>query len=230
MVFAIGDSHATFFEQSGIMKSHWTGPIHTATIYQLLNKGLNLYTLKEDLARSDHYVNIGAAKWQFPDGVYSTDNIKENDIVFFSFGFNDIQKNINKYAANSYESEINNLINNYIRLLKEYEIKFKITCIPCSMPPNPSPKPDGVKGDFFYGISGDFSTSGTSEERHIYNLYANKLLKEVSFSNGLKFLNLYETISDSNGFLKKEYTTDYVHLQWDNSELIIKINELINKL
>jgi len=230
MEFAIGDSHSTFFEQSGIMKSHWLGPINTATIYQLLSRDLDLYSLKEILATSDHYVNVGAAKWQFPDGIYTTENIKQNDIVIFCYGFNDIQKNINKYAANSYKEEIAGLIHKYLKLLKEYEKRFKITCIPCSIPPNTSPKPEGVIGNFSYGISGDFSTNGTSEERHSYNVYGNKIIKESCISYGLKFLNLYDIISDPNGFLKKEYTTDYVHLQWDNKELVDKIKKLLDEI
>ena len=230
MEFAIGDSHSTFFEQSGIMKSHWTGPIHTATIYQLLEKGLNIYNLREDLATSEHYVKVGAARWQFPDGVYITSNIQEGDTVFFCYGFNDIQKNINKYAAASYESEIDKLIDGYLKLLKVYEIKFKIKCIPCSIPPNPSPKPEGIIGNFHYGISGDFSTTGTSEERHSYNLYTNKVMQKLCNVYDLRFLNIYDTISDDMGFLRKDYTTDYIHLQWDNIELVNKIKELKNKI
>lgn len=225
--FAIGDSHSTFFEQSGLFKSHWVGPLNNATIYQLLKKGLNLFTLKEDLAKSEHYVNVGGAKWQFPNGIYETENVKPGDSVIFCYGFNDVQKNIHKYAADSYEQEINKLITGYLQLIREYETRFQITAIICSIPPNPSPKAGPVG---FWGISGDFVANGTSEERHLYNLYANLLLRTMCAEYNLKFLNLYNAISDEDGFLKKEYTTDYIHLQWDNEEVKKIIKELIDNL
>ena len=86
--YVIGDSHSTFFDQAGILKSHWTGPIHVATIYQLLKKGLDLSTIKDSLAKSDHFVNLGVFKWQCPSGVYDIPNIKSGDYVLFCFGFN----------------------------------------------------------------------------------------------------------------------------------------------
>ena len=82
-LFVVGDSHALFFAQSGIMKSHWTGPIHVATIYQLLKWGLNFYNLQEELAVSAHYVNIGSNPWQCPSGKYDVPNIKSGDWFFF---------------------------------------------------------------------------------------------------------------------------------------------------
>lgn len=230
-MYIIGDSHATFFDQADIMRSHWTGPIHTATIYQLLKKGLNLNTIREDLARSDHFVNIGVFPWQCPSGIYDIPNIKEGDIVFFSFGFNDVQKNVYKYARDNYDNEIYNLINEYLLLLKDYENKFKIKCIPYSIPPNPSPSDPGASGVFSFGANGDFSTEGSSKERNIYTKYANKLLDDLSEKYELDFFNVYDEISDNEGFLKKEYSTDYIHLDCNKDQYIVnKMRSLINKI
>lgn len=226
-LFAVGDSHSLFFDQAGIMKSHWTGPIHTATIYQMLKLGLNFDRLQEELAISAHYTNIGPPLWQCPSGKYDVPNIKKGDCVIFCFGFNDIQKNIHKYASNRSEDEIDWLLTQYILLLKEYESKYQITCIPLSIPPNPSPCDEGAMGQFSFGINGDFSTSGTSEERNAYTQYANKMFKILCNEYDLQFLDIYNEISDANGFLKKEYTTDYVHLQWNNEYLVKTLSDAV---
>lgn len=212
--FIIGDSHTTFFDRAGIMKSHWLGVINIATIYQLL-KGLDIFNLTERLAKSEHYQKVGVYRWQCPGGVYDVPNIKEGDIVFFSFGFNDIQKNIYKYARNSHESEIYRLVNNYLLLLKEYK---NITCIPVSIMPNPIEwLIDQSKIE--YGCYGDFKAYGSSEERNGYTKYANKVLSELSLKYGLKFLDLYDDISE-NGFIRKDFTTDYVHLDYENKDVV----------
>lgn len=218
--FAIGDSHSLFFEQSGFMKSHWLGPIHTATIYQLLKLGLDMFNLQQLLAKSNHYVNIGVPQWQSKTGTYNTNNIKTDDRVIFCFGFNDVQKNIYEHAKDNPEIEIDRLLNEYILLLKEYELRYKIRCIPCSISPNPSLKIEEATGNFTYGINGDFSTSGTSEERNHYTIYANSVLKRLCAQHDLMFLNIYDDISDTDGFLRKEYTRDYVHLDHTNLDVV----------
>ncbi len=226
-LFSIGDSHSIFFEQGGIMASHWTGPIHIATIYLLLKEGLNIDNLQSDLAKSDHYTKIGMPPWKGNNPTYSTPNIQPGDAVFFWFGFNDIQKNVHKYAAEDPETEIYNLISGYLLLLKEYEEKYKITCIPCSIFPNPAPSENKLVVDSFYGICGDFSTTGTIEQRNRYTKYANIILIDLCKKYNLKFFNIYPEITDVQGFLKKEYSTDYIHLDPHNPALVEKMNDAI---
>lgn len=226
-LFAVGDSHCSFFEQAGLMKSHWMGPTHTATIYQLLKRDLDIYNLQQALAVSDHYLNIGVPEWKCPSGKYDTVNIKESDTVIFCYGFNDMQKNIHKYAADSYEIEISQLLNSYILRLKDYETKYKIECIPCSITPNPLPKILDAPGEHAFGMSGDFQTTGTSEDRLKYNIFANRVLEGLCITHNLKFLNLYNEISDNDGFLKKEYSADYIHLDPVNNTLVKRINEIL---
>lgn len=231
-LYVIGDSHSLFYDQARIMKSHWTGPIHVATVYQLLKLGLNIFHLKEGLANSDHYKHVGVPPWQCPSGKYDISNIKPGDIVFYSFGFNDIQKNIYKYARDRYQDEILSLLSRYILLLKEFETKFCIICIPISISPNPSPAPKGTKGLYFFGISGDFLTTGSSEERNIYTKYANAVLKQLCIDHGFKFLDIYDLISDSEGFLNKEFSSDYIHLKSDakvRNQIIDEIQKVLPK-
>ncbi len=223
-LFAVGDSHSTYFEQAGLMKSHWCGPIHVATIYQLLKKGLNLHGLREQLATSEHYVKCGGAPWQFPNGIYETPNITPGDTVLFCYGFNDMQKNIYKYAGPTYIREIDDLLVGYFSLIKEYAYKYQITPIILSIPPNPIP--GEIKIDNRYGLCADFHTTGSSEKRHIYNLYANNVIALLCDAHhyNFKFLNLYEDIADADGFLRRDYTGDGVHLEW-NIEPVKKIIE-----
>ncbi len=226
-LFSIGDSHCIFFEQAGIMPSHWTGPLHIATIYLLLEKGLNVCNLKEDLAASTHYTKIGMPPWKGSNPIYSTPNIHEGDTVFFWYGFNDMQKNIHKYHPDDPEKEIYNLMYNYILLLKGYESAYKITCIPCNIFPNPSPSPSKLFVDSYYGFCADFNAEGSHEQRNSYTKYANKILEELCEKNNLKFFNIYNEITDQEGFLKKEYSTDYIHLDPHNIDLVQKMNNAI---
>ncbi len=226
-IIAVGDSHVTFLERAGFMRSHWMGPLYVVTIYKLLESGLNLYSLKESLADSPHYINVGVYPWQCPSGRYDVPSVKSGDIVVFSYGFNDVQKNINKYASADPKKEIERLISGYVSLLKEYENKYNITCIPLSIPPNPAPAINN--GTHLYGIGGEFEAHGTSEERNMYTHHANETLKEACDKNGLNFLYIYDEISCDEGFLKKEYTEDFVHLRHDNQQLLEKIKDKINE-
>jgi len=104
-IFAVGDSHCIFFYNSVNIKNHWVGwggmPV---TIYKLIEEGLPLYNIVERLKPGD-ICNI---------------NIKENDIVIFYYGWNDIQKNINKYAKNNnYKEIIDNLVVKYLEIIKK---------------------------------------------------------------------------------------------------------------
>lgn len=227
-MIAVGDSHVTFLERAGLMRSHWLGPLNAVTIYKLLELNLDICSLTESLANSAHYVNVGVYPWQCPSGIYDVPNVKEGDEVVFSFGFNDIQKNVHKYAAQNPKDEILKLIVGYVDLLKQYESKYKITCIVLSIPPNPAPAINS--GNYLYGIGGEFDAHGTSEQRDMYTQYANERLRKSCAKAGLKFLYIYDVISDSSGFLKKEYTEDFVHLRHDNLELVGKIRAKIAEL
>ncbi len=227
--YAIGDSHTTFFAKANIMKSHWLGPINAVTIYQLLKKDLDILNLTEDLAKSEHYKNVGVYPWQCPSGVYDVPNIKKGDCCVFFYGFNDIQKNIHKYAKDNSQNEIYNLIDSYLLLLKSYEHKYQITCVPCSIPPNPHEWLIENKKSGLFGMYGDFTVNGTSEERDNYTILANQRLRMMCAEKNMKFLDIYDEISDSNGFIKKEYTEDFVHLNCENLELVNVIKNIIKE-
>lgn len=229
MRIIVGDSHATFFEKVGIMESHWMGPTHTATIFQLLKLGLELDKLQEALRASDHFVNVGVPKWKCPDGVYNTPNIKSGDTVFFSYGYNDMQKNIYLHAKENPEVEIDRLLYVYIELLNGYQAKYGIKCVVCSIPPNPAPR-EGGNGKFDYGIGGEFRAEGPDTDRDFYTRHANRKLKQLCTIHGMDFVDLYNGMYDKDGFLLKQFTTDYVHLTETNPELIDRMRSIIESV
>ena len=228
MKFAVGDSHVAFFAQSNLTKSYWMGCTYTATIYQLLEKGLNIFNLKEEVLNSAHYIDIGIPDWQCTNGIFNTPNIDINDEIIFCYGFNDIQKNIYKYSKENPEGTLNFLLEGYIRTISRYIHFYKIKCSVLSIPPVPLPSP--IEGKYNNGIFGDFEALGSDEERIEYTKYANKILENLCIKNDIKFINIYNIISDDNGFIKKEYTTDYVHLDSSNIELKNKISERLSAL
>ncbi len=226
-VFAIGDSHSAFFGQRGLAKCHWTGAIGKATIYQVLKQGLDIFNLRAEIINSDHSKECGFMKWQTDCYGYGVSDIQNSDTVLFVFGYNDIQKNINKYHQEDWEAEIYGLMLNYVKLVDGYDVKKVI----CTIPPNPI-KPlseEGFAGLYNHGLYRDFEVHGSSEERGKYTLYANSLLRYFCGQHDISILDLYSDISDD-GFIKKEYTTDYVHLDYSNEELVKLIRYKINQI
>lgn len=219
-MIAIGDSHVTFLERAGLMRSHWTGPLNIVTIYKLLDVGLDLSSLSEQLAVSPHFVNNGVMPWQCPSGKYDVPNIKPGEEVFYSFGFNDVQKNIFKYHRLLPMQEIDNLVTGYVLFVKEHIRAFKIE--PAVMAIPPSPAPSETSGKYKHGLCGEFEAHGSDPERWLYTRYMNIMLEHECSKNRIKFVNIYEDLTHD-GYFKKEYTEDLVHLRHDNKELIEKV-------
>ena len=185
-IFAIGDSHSIFFHNSEIIKEHWVSfaglPL---TWYQLINRGLDLYNVGTKLGN-------GHEKY----------NIKSGDFVLFCYGWNDIQKNIYKYAKDNYKSEIEHLINKYGELLKNYKNKYNITPIIQNIMPNPLKESKSINGD--------------ADVRNMYIKYANQYLFKYCKDNNILFFNVYDLVADENGYFKNIYTKDKIHLDYDN--------------
>lgn len=185
-IFAIGDSHSIFFWNSEIIKEHWVSfaglPL---TWYQLINRGLDIYNIGTKLGN-------GHEKY----------NIKTGDFVLFCYGWNDIQKNIYRYAKDNYKSEIEHLINKYGELLKNYKNKYNITPIIQNIMPNPLKESKSINGD--------------ADVRNMYIKYANQYLFKYCKDNNILFFNVYDLVADENGYLKNIYTKDKIHLDYDN--------------
>jgi hypothetical protein len=136
------------------------------------------------------------------------DNIKDNDILIFSFGEIDCRCNIKKHTTEeNYKENIDNIVLNYIETIKLnislLEIKIKKICIYNVVPP---PHKNGSLENK------DYPFLGTDDERLNYALYFNKKLKEHCEYNNYVFFDVYEKYSDKFGFLIPEYSDGHVHI------------------
>ena len=160
------------------------------TIYGLLRNGLNIYEIGNTLGN-----------------LHELYNIKQDDYVIFYYGFNDIQRSIHLHYKNNWEYGIETIFYdyvNYINLLRTtYNIKPIISCI------YPNPRKDACEQN----------PTGSYEERIKYTNHANKTLKKCCYNNEISFLDIYDYITDENGFIKKELTNDSIHLDYNNEEL-----------
>lgn len=220
-IVALGDSHTIFYSKSESNNENiskifemWIGynthlPI---TWYRFVNEDMDLYNIGTIIANNSNNSNIKKT--------YIDNNIKNGDYVLFSYGWNDIQKNIKKYNSDNYKEELNNLIGNYIKKIEIYKNKYKIIPIIQSIYPNPLKESNS-------------KPCGTSEERLNYILYANKFLKEICKKRFLLFFDIFDLISDDKGFIIKNYTTDGIHLNHKDKDIhdIIdnKLVDLINQ-
>jgi len=205
-IFAVGDSHSIFYFNSKLINHHWVGwggmPV---TIYKLIEEGIPLYNIVEKL----------------PPGDICKINIKPDDYVLFCYGWNDIQKNINKYSNGDYINLIDYLVNYYIKIIKKYsdgtlyKIKPIVNCI------YPIP------------IITNNTILGSEDERIKYTLYMNEKLKDECQKNNIPFFDIYDIISDNNKFKKNICDNDGNHIDRDNYELRIiiesKLIETIKK-
>ena len=201
-IFAIGDSHTIFFYNSMKVKEHWgfEGKI-PLTIYTLLQTSLNIYEIGTILGNNHEFYNI-----------------KEGDNVIFFYGYNDIQRNIHLHAKDRWQDEINLLINNYIQMILTLKDTYKINVIIPCIYPNPRPEAVGV------------NCIGSNKDRQLYTISANNLLKSYCKQYSISFLDVYDKITDNDGFIRSDMTTDYIHLDYNNEFLRDFIESEIMKL
>ena len=199
-ICAGGESHSLYYCDSNIVNHHWVGwggmPV---TMYQLLIKGLPLYNIVERLQPGD----------------ICKINIKENDVVLFFYGWNDIQKNIYKYGNNNYKNLIDNMTTNYVKLIKDfsngvlYKIKPIISCI--------YPIPQNINNEIV----------GSKEDRITYTLYMNERLKCLCLENNIPFFDIYDLLQDDNIISSRVVDNDKTHLDRKNINLREKIEPLL---
>jgi len=185
-IFAIGDGHSIFYHNSNKIKEHWV-------CYRGMPE-----TWKELIYKGLDIYNIGTL---LGNG-HEKYNIKSGDFVLFCYGWCDIQKKIYKYAKDNYKSEIERLINAYGELLKNYKNKYNITPIIQNILPNPLVESKAI--------------CGPANLRNDYTKYANQYLFNYCKDNNMLLFNVYDLVTDENGYFKKEYTKDKFHLDSDN--------------
>jgi len=201
-IFAIGDSHTIFFYNSMKIKEHWGFNWKIPlTIYTLLRDNLNIYEVGSRLGNGHEKYNIEAG-----------------DHVLFFYGYNDIQKNIYLHAKDRWNDEITTIIAQYIQRLQEFKDLYKINVIVPCIYPNPRPRAVGV------------NCMGSDKERQAYTERANQLLREQCAIHNIAFLDIYSIITDSEGYIRADFTTDLIHLDYNNESVRQLVETEIFKL
>ena len=166
------------------------------TMFKFINDGLPLHNIVERL----------------PPGDICNINIKENDIVLFCYGWNDVQKNIFKYGKNNHREIINQLVVKYIECIKMYKIKPIINCI--------YPVPLSINDTIF----------GSDDERIEYTIFMNARLKEECSKNNIPFFDIYELLNDNGKMKSNLLEKDGTHLNLQDDELRDVIEEKLFKI
>ena len=203
MIYVIGDSHSIFYADSmnnGI-KHYWFG---------MQGLPVTTYTLLHD----QHHIMDFPRRMMSPTpgDPYPV----KGDVVMFSYGWNDIQKNIHKYAQTNWKNTINNIIIPYCQYLKYAETHYGIRAIANCIYPNP------------HSVNSEIN--GSIEERRLYALYANNLLRDECEKIGIAFFDILDIIVDVNGFIVYELTDDGTHLDRKNKELRCIIETSLHNL
>jgi len=188
-IFTIGDSHSIFFYKSKKIIALWGGSKHEfpLTIYKLSKSFLEICDVPKILGRG-----------------HEKNEIKENDFVLFNYGSNDMQKNIYLYGRDDWKNSVKSLMIEYTELIFDYKKKNKFIPIISSIYPNPLLESEGQ------------NTYGTAEERNMYIKFANFVIKNICNENNILYLDIYDFIADEKGFIKREYSNDFIHLDPDN--------------
>jgi len=137
-------------------------------------------------------------------------NIKDGDSIVFCLGEIDCRCHIHKYITNtiSYQDIIDNIVDNYFDAINLNvtlsQINFKHICVFNVVPPIQKYNTFEHK---------EYPYLGSDEERKSYVLYFNQKLKEKCIQKNYVFFDVYDKYTDENGFLKKEYSDNWVHIQ-----------------
>lgn len=135
------------------------------------------------------------------------EDIKDGDLVVFSFGEIDCRCHINRFVAedNSYENIISDVVDGYISTVKKNEEKIdkKITIAAFNIvPPPESTTPENPNYPF----------RGSPQQRLDYVKFFNKRLKLLCEAEGYIFIDIFKEHCNNRGFLNTTYTDGHVHV------------------
>lgn len=193
MIYTFGDSHArTGWPKNEFLKVFEIGPILAYSFGIERFKRLNI----------KHF------------------NVKENDVVIFSFGEIDCRCHIHKHSSkDSVNKDIDKIVISYLEAVKENVQQFKkLEVYILSIPP-------AARKEFIEDNE-KFPHLGTNEERREYTHIFNKTILEKSQSYGFKFLNHHDAHADEEGYLNLKFSSDGVHVTDENffNNFILKLN------
>ena len=155
---------------------------------------------------------------------FNKDIIQKDDIIILMYGEIDcrchIQKQIN--LGKNEDDIINELVNNYIRTIKNNIIDMDIKIIIVGIiPPTKQYDYEILHGPVLHA----FPFVGTDDDRVRYTNKVNKLLEEISNNNNYFYFNPYSYYTRLDGTLKHELSDRTVHLR-DTSFFLEKFIDL----
>ncbi len=182
LIHVIGDSHVAPFRGSMPFLAHHLG---AATAYNL--------NRKNSTTRSNEQLFKVINK------------LGEKDILMLSFGeidcrihiYYQYKKSNGKYSI---DELIDRTISNYGEVMAQLRERGVNFCIYCVSPAT------SVGNEYKYPFY------GTAEVRSQINRMFNEKLRAFCQSNGYKFIDIYDRVSDKDGLMLKEYAGDEIHL------------------
>lgn len=182
LVHVTGDSHVVPFRGSMPFLAHHLG---AATAYNL-NKKNSSTKSNERLFKV-------------------IEKLGKRDLVMLSFGeidcrihiYYQYKKSNGKYSMGEL---IDRTISNYGKVMAQLRERGVNFCIYCVSPAT------NVGNEYKYPFY------GTAEVRSQINRMFNEKLKVFCQSNGYKFIDIYDRVSDKDGLMLKEYAGDEIHL------------------
>lgn len=198
-IHVFGDSHAIFYYNSLLILEHWSyGGKLPLTMYSLIHSDINIY---------DIGAILGNGHEKYP--------IKPNDFVLFTFGYNDFQRRILEHSTTQLEQNLYTILDKYLDKIKYFEKTYNIIPLIYCIFPNPRAYAQGV------------NTVNTPEMRQYITKLGNQYLANQCHTRNIMFFDIYEFITDNEGFIKNEYTKDGIHLDYDNQTLHETIDNLL---
>jgi hypothetical protein len=159
---------------------------------------------------------------------FNKDIINENDVIVLSYGEIDCRCHIQRQidTGKNEDEIINELVNNYIRTIKNNIVNEKIKIIIVGViPPTKQNDYEILHGPVLSG----FPFEGSDEDRVRYTNKVNMLLEELSNLNNYIYFNPYSYYTRTDGTLKHELSDLTVHLR-ENSYFLEKFVDLYKKI
>jgi len=138
--------------------------------------------------------------------------VRDNDFIIFSFGFLDCKsyiKPILKEFNIKWQDCIDTITEDYISAIEVNKNKFNNLQIGVLKIPSFI---KGLQGEGL-GFDSTYPTRCSDEERKMYTKYFNKKLKYFCDIKKYKYINFFDIYNDGDGYLKKKYAPDNVHIE-----------------
>ena len=134
--------------------------------------------------------------------------VEDGDIVIFCYGEIDCRNHVYKHVSDTknHRIVIDAMVESYFASISENVTQFEnlIVCVFNVVPPVHYRKE---------APNHPFPFLGSDEERKSYHLYANLKIKELCNKYGFIFIDIYDELTDDEGFLEKSLSDGNVQLK-----------------